>query len=144
WRHPENEQQWTNSLTSYCKENKHPIWDKDVALVEKGDVTAILRPIWDKKPVTARRVRHRIEKVLDFAKANGWRKGDNPAKWVGDLKELLPPLPGGGHQPACPVDQVPAFLAELRGRKSDGVRGTAEAALEFAILTNTRSTAAWK
>lgn len=45
-----------------------------------GDVTRVLEPIWREKPETASRPRGRIEQVLDYATARGWRKGDNPAE----------------------------------------------------------------
>src|SRR5207253_1513359 len=107
WRHPKSKEQWTNSLKRYAA----AIWDKNVADVDEEDVKAILEPIWRTKIVTARRVRHRVEKVLDFAKTQKWRDGENPAKWVGHLAEVLPRMPrlAKGHYPACPVDQVPAF-----------------------------------
>ena len=50
----------------------------------------ILQPIWEKKPETASRVRGRIEAVLDWAAARGFRTGDNPARWRGRLDKLLP------------------------------------------------------
>ena len=37
-----------------------------------------LEPIWRTKANTAHRVRSRIETVLDWAKARGYRQGDNP------------------------------------------------------------------
>jgi hypothetical protein len=41
------------------------------------------------KPETARRVRGRIEAVLDCAKAIGFRSGENPAAWKGKLAHAL-------------------------------------------------------
>lgn len=45
------------------------------------DILEVIRPIWDTKQETASRVRQRIERVLDAAKAQGLRTGDNPAAW---------------------------------------------------------------
>ena len=55
-----------------------------------GHVVAALEPIWTAKPETATRVRGRIEAVLDYAKALGWRTGENPARWRGHLANLMP------------------------------------------------------
>jgi integrase len=97
----------------------------------------VLRSVWTKTPETASRLRGRIESVMDFAKANGWRSGENPARWKGNLAELLPrpdKLARIQHQPALPWQQVPAFMTALRERK-----GTAALALRFAILTAART-----
>jgi hypothetical protein len=50
----------------------------------------ILEPIWKDKPETASRVRGRVESVLDWATARGFRAGENPARWRGHLDKLLP------------------------------------------------------
>jgi hypothetical protein len=51
---------------------------------------AVLKPLWLQKPETASRLRGRIEAVLDAAKAQGYRSGENPAAWRGHLSHLLP------------------------------------------------------
>jgi hypothetical protein len=45
--------------------------------------------LWTSKTETATRVRQRIEFVLDWATVSGFRKGDNPARWVGNLEHKL-------------------------------------------------------
>ena len=97
----------------------------------------MLEPIWPSKPETASRVRGRIEAVLDWATARGYRAGDNPARWRGHLDQLLPArskVAPVKHHPALPYDELPAFMAELR--QQDGI---AARALEFAILTAART-----
>jgi hypothetical protein len=71
------------------------------------DVLRVLQPLWLDKTETASRLRGRIEAVLSWATVAGHRTGDNPARWAGNLKELLPapskveskplatPVPGG-------------------------------------------------
>ncbi len=78
----------------------------------------------------------RIEKILDYAKAKGWREGENPARWRGHLDHILPPRKRftRGHHKAMPHKQVPAFLARLRGLGSISAM-----VLEFCILTAARS-----
>lgn len=74
--------------------------------------------------------------MLDAAKARGFRRLENPARWRGHLDHLLP-KPAKltrGHHAALPYADVPAFITSLRERD-----GTAALALEFAILTAARS-----
>ena len=73
--------------------------------------SGVLKPIWTSKAETASRVRGRIEKVLDAAKAKGFRQGENPARWRGHLDHLLPKQDklARGHHAAMPYDDVPAF-----------------------------------
>jgi integrase len=100
------------------------------------DVLAVLKPIWSTKAETASRLRGRIERVLNAAKAKGHRSGENPAAWRGHLENLLPKrqkLTRGDHA-ALPYADVPAFVGRLRQRDA-----VAALALEFAILTAARS-----
>ncbi len=99
------------------------------------DVLAILRPIWQSKPETATKVRERIERVLDVAKAKKLRAGDNPAHWKGHLKLMLPAQTAKkGHFRALPWRELPGFMARLRGRDS-----ISALALEWTILTCART-----
>ena len=86
WRHPKHKQQWPNSLRNHAASLR----DLPIAAIETKDVLAVIEPIWRTKANTAHRVRSRIETVLDWAKARGYRQGDNPARWRGHLKTLLP------------------------------------------------------
>jgi integrase len=111
--------------------------DRPVAVVDTGDVTAALEPIWTAKPETASRLRGRIEAVLDFAKARGWREGENPARWRGHLKNLLPArakIARVKHHAALAYIEVGEFMAELRRQE-----GVAAQALQFTILTAART-----
>ena len=104
----------------------------DVALVLKA-----LEPIWSTKTETARRVRGRVEAVLDWAKARGMRMGENPARWRGVLQHTLPARPQASlvkHHSALPYPRVGAFMATLRREE-----GTAARCLEFTILTAART-----
>jgi integrase len=99
-------------------------------------VLRVLQPVWQKIPETAARLRGRIERVLDAAQARGYRSGENPARWRGHLKTLLPARQRltRGHHAALRYDELPAFMTELRTRQS-----TAALALELAILTASRT-----
>jgi integrase len=113
-----------------------PLRPKPVDEITTEDVLAVLQPIWTAKAETASRVRGRIEKVLDAAKAKGLRSGENPARWRGHLDHLLPKRQKlqRGHHPAMPWAQVPDFVARLRAMQSVGAL-----TLEFVILTACRS-----
>jgi len=132
FRNDKHKAQWAMTLTVYAA----PLRDKPVDKVETSDVHAVLRPIWQTKPETASRIRGRIERVLNAAKAKGYRTGENPAAWRGHLENLLPKQSklSRGHHAALPYADVPAFVARLREREA-----VAALALEFAILTAARS-----
>jgi integrase len=126
--------QWEQTLgDAYCR----PLRSKLVSEIETADVLAVLNPVWQVKQETASRLRGRIEKVLDAAKAKGLRSGENPARWRGHLANLLPrrqKLLARGHMPALPFDDVPALVGRLREREAVAAR-----ALEFLILTAARA-----
>jgi integrase len=108
-----------------------------VQAVDVGFVMKVIEPIWAIKPETASRVRGRIESVLDWATARGYRQGENPARWRGHLENLLPKkskVRRVEHHAALPYAEIAAFMAELRQQE-----GVAAHALEFAILTAART-----
>lgn len=132
WRNAKHRAQWAMTLKVYGA----PLSGMAAADVTTDDVLGVLKPLWLTKPETASRLRGRIERTLDFAKARGMRSGENPARWRGHLDALLPKRPklSRGHHKALPFVTVPEFMGELR--KRDGV---APAALEFVILNAARS-----
>lgn len=132
FRNAKHKAQWRMTLTVYAE----PLRAKPVDKIETADVLAVLQPIWQAKPETASRLRGRIERILNAAKAKGYRTGENPAAWRGHLENLLPkPSPlSRGHHAAMRYQDVPAFVAKLREREA-----VAGLALEFAILTAARS-----
>ena len=111
FRNEKHKAQWKSTLETYAA----PLRAKPVDTIATDDVLAVLKPIWTTKAETASRVRGRIEKVLDAAKAKGFRDGENPARWRGHLDHLLPrPLKlARGHHAAMPYEDVAAFIAKL-------------------------------
>ncbi len=104
--------------------------------IEAADIIEALLPIWQDIPETARRVRHRVCQVLDFAHARGWRRLEAPSTG-GSLKagRGLPRQTGEKqNRKAMPWRDVPAFVASLRTRPSFG-----RLAVELTILTAARS-----
>jgi hypothetical protein len=132
WRNEKHRQQWRSTLQTHAA----PIWEKCVDEVSVKDVEAILEPIWTSKAETAKRVRGRIERVLDAAKARKLRSGENPAAWKGNLKHLLPPQKKGPkrHHPAMPYEEVTSFFQRVRDENSISAK-----ALQFTMLTAART-----
>lgn len=134
WKNKVHRAQWFSSLRDHAT----ALHSMPVTQIGTDDVLAVLRPIWMDRPETAKRLRGRIERVLDMAKALGHRprESTNPAAWRNHLALLLPKQPKliRGHHAALPFAAAPAFLAALR------LRGAAAArCLEFTVLTAARS-----
>ena len=134
WRNPKHRAQWPATLKAHVYPT---IGALDVRAVDVGLVLKCVEPIWSTLPETAGRVRGRIEAVLDWATARGYRQGDNPARWKGHLDNLLARRnrsTGVRHHAALPFAEIPEFMTALRARE-----GIAARALEFVILTAARS-----
>lgn len=134
WKNEKHAAQWTTTLEAYA----FPLIGRiPVDEVELRHVIEILTPLWSEKTETATRVRSRIEAVLGWATASGYRQGDNPARWRGNLDALLAKpskVKKVNHHRAIPVADAPGFIARLRRQA-----GVASLALEFLILTAARS-----
>jgi integrase len=145
WKNEKHVAQWRSTLETYA----FPIIGKmPVAAADTDSVLQVLRQdvptkdggmaqFWHAKNETASRLRGRIESVLDWAKVSKYREGENPARWLGNLKHALPApdkIQKVEHHAALPFAELGAFMAELRKRK-----GLSALALEFAILTAARS-----
>lgn len=132
FRNEKHKAQWKMTLEVYAK----PLRKLPVSDVSTDDVVRVLRPIWQEKHETASRLRGRIEKVLDYAKALKLRDGENPARWKGHLDHLLGARQKltRGHHKAMPYIDVPAFFQSLAAVEGIGAR-----ALEFVILTAART-----
>ena len=134
WKNPKHKQQWQNTLTAYALPELGNLFVRDVELAH---ILNVLRPIWQEKTETASRLRGRIESVLDWARVHGYRQGDNPARWKGNLDAILPApskIKSVKHHTALPFEKIGDFMAKLREHD-----GTAAKALEFCILTAARS-----
>ena len=134
WKNIKHGQQWQNTLATYASPllGRLPVDQITTELVHR-----VLQPIWIKKTETATRVRQRIEVVLDWCKARGYCKGDNPARLKGALGELLPKsqkIKKVEHHAAIPYPQINEFVLALR---KEG--GSAPFALEFMLLTAART-----
>jgi integrase len=134
WKNQKHRSQWQSTLDAYANPL---IGALPVAAIDTALVLKILRPIWNEKPETASRLRGRVERILSWATVQGFRQGDNPARWRGHIDALLPAkatVRAVKHHAALPFVELPGFMAEIRKRESISAR-----ALEFTILTASRT-----
>jgi integrase len=131
WKNSKHVAQWPSTLKTYV----YPTLGRlPVRSVDRDLVVKVLEPIWMTKPETGRRLRMRIQRVMDHAIALGEYQGENPAS-PGPLKTLLATQTSGDrHFKALHYKKAPAFMSRLRER--DGV---GSAALEYLVLTATRT-----
>jgi integrase len=105
---------WTNSIRDYAT----PVFGKlPVATVDTPLVLKVLKPIWLTKHETARRLRARVESVLDWATAHHYREGSNPARWKGHLSEALDKTDNVHiveNHPALPYPEIGKLMDELQ------------------------------
>jgi integrase len=130
FRNPKHAAQWISSLDTYVFPK---IGSRRVDQIQSADVLQVLSPIWLTIPETARRIRQRMKVVFDWAKASGYRVGDNPVEGV---SRVLPKhSTKQEHHAALPHAGLPAFVRNLQ--TYEGV--SARLALEFLILTAART-----
>ncbi|WP_176080794.1 tyrosine-type recombinase/integrase [Paraburkholderia tropica] len=134
WKNPKHGDQWRNTLREYA----YPFIGRIYARhIQQEHVMQVLEPIWLSKNETASRLRGRIEAILNWAKVKGYRTGENPAAWRGNLENLLSrpsKVQKVKNHPALPLSAMHAFMLTLRGIEANGAR-----CLEYAILTAARS-----
>jgi len=139
WGNAAHAAQWPATLKQYVS----PVIGKmSVNDINTPHILKVLTPIWHEKPVSAKKIRGRIENILGWATVAGYRKDShghdkpNPARWRGHLQTSLA-APGKvckvKPQPALPYAEMPEFVSDLRKRQ-----GVVPLALEFTILTAPR------
>jgi len=129
-----HKKQWRSTIGIYASP---VIGQLHLAEIGQDQILRVLKPIWEVKTETASRLRGRIENILDWATVSGLREGENPARWKGNLDQLLPSptrLKKSGHWPAVALDEISTWYDCLQGRE-----GIAARALEFLTLTAARS-----
>lgn len=134
WRNEKHVAQWSSTLNTYAAPH---LGKKRLADIETADVLAAVQPIWLTKSETASRLRGRIEAVLSWGTVQGFRSGENPARWKGHLEMILPAkakVAKVKHHAALDYKEMPAFMAAMRSQSGVGVL-----ALRFVILTAART-----
>ena len=126
--------QWRSTLTTYALPVLGHMRVEDIGV---RDLLRVLEPIWQEKTETASRLRQRIEAVLSWATVAGHREGDNPARWKGNLSEVLP-KPGDikkeTHFPAVSQADAPRWWLHLNTMEGQGAL-----ALRFIALNACRT-----
>ncbi|MEQ1753396.1 MAG: integrase arm-type DNA-binding domain-containing protein [Micropepsaceae bacterium] len=131
WKNKKHADQWLSSLEQFV----FPVFgNQRVDLVDTPEILKALSPVWLTKPETARRIRQRIGTVLDWAKASGFRTGDNPV--AGVVKGLPKQAELRGHFAALPYNSVPQFVRDLQASSASE---TTKLAFELLILTAART-----
>jgi integrase len=134
WRSAKHAGQWQSTLESYV----YPaIGNLPANAITASHIVDVLRPIWSAKPETARRVRGRIEAILDYAADPDDAAYRNPATMTAQLAKKLPKVAAARrttNHPSLPYSELGSFLDSLRARE-----GLAALALEFVILTAART-----
>jgi len=134
WKNAKHAQQWRNTLEAYAAPVIGQLLVRDVTTAH---VLQVIEKDWATKNETMNRTRQRIEVVLDWAAARGYRDGPNPARWRGHLDKTLPrpsKVAAVKHHTALPLKAMGPFMKALRVVEGMGAR-----ALEFVILTAARS-----
>ena len=134
WKSAVHRRQWDTTLDSYVFPH---FGDHPISAVTTADVMHAIEPIWASANETASRTRGRIESIIDYASARGWRSGENPARWRGHLANLLPArsrVMKVAHHPALPWAEAAPFMTLLAAQT-----GTGAVAMRFAILTAART-----
>jgi integrase len=134
FRNEKHKNQWRSTLATYAKPTLGKLSVSEILVL---DILQVLKPIWSSKTETASRLRGRIETVLSWATVSGHREGDNPARWRGNLSELLPnpnKVANKKKYPAMQLRDVQSWWLELIQREAMGAK-----ALQFIMLNASRS-----
>ncbi len=134
FRNEKHKKQWQATLDTYARP---VLGDMPLPSITVADVLRVLEPIWATKTKTASRLRGRIESVLSWATVAGHRTGDNPARWKGNLSEMLAKpskVAKADNQPALALGDVARWWHDLAQRE-----GMAAKALQFLTLCASRS-----
>ena len=134
FRSDKHAKQWAATIEMYASPKLGHLFVDEITV---QDIRRVLEPIWTIKTTTASRLRQRIEAIMSWAAVAGYRDGENPARWKGNLSELLPKpskVQKAAHHPALSLQDAPEWWHDLSMR--DGM-GTA--ALQFLTLCASRS-----
>lgn len=124
-----NIRQWLQTINDYCK----PILNKPIAEIDEKDIVEVLKPLWQTKNETARKLRNRLEQI--FGAAIGQKRlSFNPAAYKNNLDAYLGNVPKNvkPHE-ALDYRLMAQYMGELRK-----VERMSAYALEFIILNASR------
>lgn len=131
WKNAKHGAQWINTINTYATPL---LGTRRIDAIGTPEILTTLQPIWREKPETARRVKQRLQTIFDWAKAAGFREGENPVDGV--ERGLPKQTDEDEHHKALPYDQVGQFLRDLRQSPSGSIP---KLGFEFLILSATRT-----
>ena len=133
WKNEKHSHQWRQTIEDYAL----PVLkERVVATIDRDDILEVLKPIWDSKTDTAKRLRGRLEALFGFAMATGKRQSSNPCVWRGNLDLFLPPP--SRVKPVEHHDSVPVYVARSLFQEWQPPQFTSQAAILFGVLTCSR------
>lgn len=132
WRYSRAGLAWRSSLSMHVS----ALMKMPVNAITPVDVKNAIHKVWIERPQTAKKLRGRIERILESARVHGHRTGSNPATWGGQLSHMLPKLSTEGtkHYRAVPLVEIPELAVGLVALGSISAK-----ALLFTILCPVRT-----
>jgi integrase len=133
WKNGTSSAQWRSEHRRYIEPE---IGSTLVEEITVADVLRVVRPHWTKMPVLADRLLSRLEQVIAYAIAHGWRAvaAGNPAEQARVLLPKHKTVHKVEHYAALPAKEMPAFMRKVRSTE-----GVAARAIELLTLTVLRS-----
>ena len=125
-----SEKQWRASLGKYVFPR---VGDRPINAVSTADLMAVLIPVWQERPETARRIKQRLGAIMRWAVAESYRDNDPTTS----LSAALPKHNSvRQHHKALPYAEVGRALDKIR---ASGAYPTTKQCFLFMTLTMTRS-----
>ena len=122
WKNAASYNGWRFSIRAYAL----PVLkDKPLSAITREDCLAVLEGLWYSKPAAGRYVRQRLEAILDWAVVHGYRDGQNPAVWRGNLALFLPlssKVRATKHREAPTIAELRAAVRLLRTKNTAASR----------------------
>ena len=109
WTSPRQAALWEGTLTRHAYPH---IGDMAVDQITTEDVLAVLTPLWASILDTGLKVRQRIHAILEWAAAQGYRNGSNPADSQLVFRSLPRPVHVKPHL-ALPYTEIPSALRRV-------------------------------
>ena len=131
WSNSKHSHEWIQSLKTHAFPT---LGRKPVSEITTGDVMTVLEPLWNNKPVTAKRINQRLATVFDYSIAKNWRETNPAGRSVS--KALPKPSRTVNHHAAAPYSDVPEILRKVRESDESEL---IKLGFEYGILTAART-----
>ena len=108
---------------------------KPAGSIQSTDILAVLEPIWTSKPDTAKKIRQRLNMVINWARGKRLYTGDDPIK-MAELS-LTKTKQWKNHFKSLNYDEMPSLFEEI---EASSATNKSNLALQFTIVTCCRTT----